>query len=200
VSNNEIGSERRVAARARWLPSVVRLALLLCFLLPFVTLGSSCEEFRTKPITGVQLVVGTTPVIVHGSGYSNSSHLTQDDRAQISSDQSMARAGAIGLLVFTAAALAVAFRWRSRRAAVAAIDLGLLNLVALAMMLGAALQDGDAHIGVGLAYLFTLLAIIGDVYVFKRLGGRLALAVPVLILALPASQIIGLLIGARSGG
>jgi hypothetical protein len=176
---------------------VLRLGLLLCFLLPFVTVGTSCNEFTTKPITGLQLVVGTTPVITHGSGYSKSSHLTSDDVAQISNERDMARAGAIGLLVFTLAALAVAFRWRRRRASKAAVLLGLLNFVALAMMLGAASQGGDARLGVGLAYLFTLLAIIGDVYMFKRLGGRLALAVLTLIIALPASQIIGLLIGAR---
>jgi hypothetical protein len=170
--------------------------VLLCFLLPFLTLDASCGEYKTKKITGVQLLAGTRPEMTYtGSPAPGLTGLDQPDASREVNDKfDVAQAGAVAVFVLTALRFFVVVR-PGRGASGAGVALGLFALIALAVT-----DRGSQEIGLQLAFGLSLLALVTDVSVFKRLGGRVGGGrVFALVVAVLLTQVIGFWIGSAAG-
>jgi hypothetical protein len=188
---------RRVLLR---LSLLSRAIVLLCFLLPFVTLDASCGKYKTTEITGIQLLAGTRPEMRYtGPPAPRPTRADQHDaHREINDKFDVAQAGAITVFVLTALALPAVLRPR-RSVAGASIALGLFALVALAVT-----ARGSQEIGLQLAFGFSVAALVTDVSAFSRLSGRvsgarrLAVAFAV-VAAVVVTQVIGIWIGSAAG-
>jgi len=189
------------AAAGRGVSPLLHLTVLCCFLLPFVTVGASCSEYRTKPVTGVELLSGKDPGIVveafedgGGETVTDAAYAPSEDMDQINSRLDVARGAARAAFLFCAIGLVLVIV-RTRRSVAVSMWLGLAAAVAYAMV-ARSTEDGDLLIGLGLAYLFSWLAVFWDARDLGRLGRSVGLGGAILlVLAVPATLILGLILG-----
>jgi len=155
------------------LSPAIFVIILICFFLPFVS--ASCGGQKLVTLSGVQLVTGTT---VEGSRPSEDIFGTERERQKVDAEPL-----AISALITTLVGLGLSFL-KNRRSAIAPAIAGAATVILLLTLKykldNDVLKEGEGMIqieynfGFWLAFLFSILAVVLNLFLFMRRKGEIS--------------------------